>query len=143
MNKQMSDSIDHTKDGTCSQCGKCCSAILLLSDKEIQKIKNFLKKNPEVKLVNRNNILETEFKDVCPFKTDDNKCGIYEVRPEICRRFICSQYKDPKAPALNHRDKKVINMITTFMPNVTCPNAPDLNDLNEFYKEQKKRVYGK
>ena len=45
MNKQMADSIDHTKDGECSGCGQCCSAILCVSDAEVAKIKKYLKLN--------------------------------------------------------------------------------------------------
>ena len=41
MNKQMADSVDHTKDGNCSGCGQCCSCLLILSEGEIAKIKNY------------------------------------------------------------------------------------------------------
>ena len=34
-------------------------------------------------------------------------------------------------------------MITTFMGEKTCPNAPDLVGLNKFYESKKKEVYGK
>ena len=79
---------------------------------------------------------------ICPFLSEEKKCQIYEVRPEICRRFICSKYQNVDNQPLNHRNKKIINMITTFNQTGTCPNAPNLKELNKFYEEKKKEVYG-
>ena len=140
MNSQMANKVDHTIDGKCSGCGACCSAILCVSDAEVKK---YLGQHPEVKMINRNTALDKDFKDICPFLNKENKCQIYEVRPEICSRFICSAFKDTSIPPLNHRNKKIINMITTFMGEKTCPNAPDLVGLNKFYESKKKEVYGK
>lgn len=94
-------------------------------------------------MINRNTALDKDFKDICPFLNEENKCQIYEVRPEICSRFICSAFKDTSIPPLNHRNKRIINMITTFMGEKACPNAPDLVGLNKFYESKKKEVYGK
>ena len=58
--------INNTINGRCSSCGNCCSNILLLTDKEISKIKKYIKEN-NIKPVNRNSILNNEYKDVCPF----------------------------------------------------------------------------
>lgn len=143
MNSQMANKVDHTIDGKCSGCGACCSAILCVSDAEVKKIKKYLGQHPEVKMINRNTALDKDFKDICPFLNKENKCQIYEVRPEICSRFICSAFKDTSIPSLNHRNKRIINMITTFMGEKTCPNAPDLVGLNKFYESKKKEVYGK
>ena len=30
MNSQMANKVDHTIDGKCSGCGRCCSAVLWL-----------------------------------------------------------------------------------------------------------------
>ena len=143
MNSQMANKVDHTIDGKCSGCGACCSAILCVSDAEVKKIKKYLGQHPEVKMINRNTALDKDFKDICPFFNEVFKCQIYEVRPEICSRFICSAFKDTSIPPLNHRNKRIINMITTFMGEKTCPNAPDLVGLNKFYESKKKEVYGK
>ena len=134
MNSQMANKVDHTIDGKCSGCGACCSAILCVSDAEVKKIKKYLGQHPEVKMINRNTALDKDFKDICPFLNKENKCQIYEVRPEICSRFICSAFKDTSIPPLNHRNKRIINMITTFMGEKICPNAPDLVGLNKFYE---------
>ena len=36
---------DFTKDGKCSSCGQCCSNLLPLSNNEIRKIKEYIKKH--------------------------------------------------------------------------------------------------
>lgn len=143
MNNQMSKSVDHTVDGKCSGCGQCCSALLILSQAEINRIHSYLKQHPEVELHNRNSVLETQFKDICPFLTDEKRCGIYEVRPEICQGFICSNYGKLDATKFSHVNKKIVNMITTFMPKSPCSNAPDLGELNDFYAKKKREAYGR
>lgn len=142
MNNQMANKVDHTVDGKCSGCGACCSAILCVSDAEVKKIKKYLGQHPEVKMNSHNTALDKDFKDICPFLNEEKRCQIYSVRPEICSRFICSAFKDTSIPPLNHRNKKIINMITTFMGKNSCPNAPDLKELNKFYEDKKKEVYG-
>lgn len=139
MNKQMADSIDHTKDGACSRCGACCSCLLILSEGEKARIKKYLKEHPEVKMNDRNSALQTKFVDVCPFLNEENKCEIYPVRPSICSRFTCAHFKDPNYKPLDHSYKKIINMVETFM-NKPCINAPDINELNEMYQEKKREA---
>ena len=131
---------DYTINGECSHCGRCCQNTLPLSDKEIARIKNYIGKN-KITPINRNNIIEAKYTDICPFLGTDNKCMIYEVRPEICRWFLCADYKNNTKP-LNHRNKRIVNMLTTFSPGAYCPNAPDLNILNKKYFEKKRTVYG-
>ena len=142
MNSQMANKVDHTIDGKCSGCGACCSAVLCVSDAEVSKIRGYLGEHPEVKMIDRNNALQKDFIDICPFLSEEKKCQIYEVRPEICRRFICSKYQNVDNQPLNHRNKKIINMITTFNQTGKCPNAPNIKELNKFYEEKKKEVYG-
>lgn len=139
MNKQMADSVDHTKDGACSQCGQCCSCLLILSEGEIAKIKKYLKEHPEVKMKDRNSALQNKFVDVCPFLNEENECEIYSVRPQICSRFICSRFKDPDYKPLDHSYKKIVNMVETFM-NKECSNAPDIKELNKMYQEKKREA---
>lgn len=143
----MASSTDYTVevDGkrVCSGCGRCCSAILCVSKAELLRIHRYLRKHPEVKLINRNDVVNKEFKDVCPFLTEENKCGIYDYRPEICRHFVCSNYLSQGAPPMDHRGKTVVNMITEFMPDSPCPSAPDLTEINQFYEQKKRMVYGK
>lgn len=148
MNKQLASPENRCvkkEDGSfeCSTCGRCCSAILCVSKTELKKIKKYLREHPEVKLTNRNNVVATEFKDVCPFLNGENRCGIYAVRPEICRHFLCANYQDPSVAPMNHRDKTIVNMITEFMPDSPCPSTPNLTEINRFYEARKKLAYGK
>ena len=78
---------DYTCNGKCSSCGQCCGDILHLSHREIKRIKEYVKKNK----------IEATPKSIfyidntCPFRDNENKkCKIYEVRPDICREFICN-----------------------------------------------------
>ena len=52
----MEQLTDYTINGECSGCGKCCTNILPLSQKEIQKIKSYIGQY-KVTPVNRNNVL--------------------------------------------------------------------------------------
>lgn len=85
-----------TCNGICTGCGECCSNLLPMTDREKKIIENYIKKNkikPNTMVVAP---IKTPVLDMtCPFldnrKTCD-KCTIYEVRPKVCRDFIC----DPK-----------------------------------------------
>ena len=131
---------DFTVDGKCSGCGRCCQAILTISEKEIQKIKSYIGQK-KIKPINRHNIGSTEFVDVCPFLNEENRCNIYPVRPEVCKRFLCSQYRSVDAPYFNHMDKHIVNLYDVFLPDVKYP-ASETNVLKENFKyeERKKQL---
>jgi Fe-S-cluster containining protein len=79
---------DFTKDGKCSSCGQCCSNLLPLSDKEIKVIKQYIKKH-NIKEQRHNVMVGVDM--TCPFRDEANrKCLIYEIRPQICREFMCN-----------------------------------------------------
>lgn len=79
---------DYTCNGKCSNCGQCCGDILHLSHKEIKRIKEYVKKN---KIEATPKIVFASIDNTCPFRDNKNKkCKIYEVRPDICRSFICN-----------------------------------------------------
>lgn len=117
----------------CDQCGRCCANILLLSDYEIQTIKNYLKKHPMISVYNRNTILMKEDVNICPFlqeyNTGDKYCVIYPVRPSICRSYNC---KEEYSKVMNYKGVKAINMLFTFggddQFSVKSPNLDDLNN---------------
>ena len=87
--------FDLTCNGKCTGCGGCCSNILPMTEDEIRTIRNY---------INRYNIKEQKrllptvnpnLDMTCPFLDNSKKCDkcmIYEVRPRVCRDFIC----DPK-----------------------------------------------
>lgn len=130
--------MNNTINGNCSGCGKCCTNILAVSEKEIQVIKAYIKKH-NIKPINYCNVLSNEYINICPFLNSENKCNIYEVRPEICKRFLCSEYKT-NAKNFNHLDKIIINMLKTFDKNAYQPNVPDIQELNKMYQEEKKKI---
>lgn len=92
-----------TDNGKCTQCGNCCSRMLPMTDKEIAVIRRYIKKH-NIKEFKHGIPLTNPVLDMtCPFlRTDRNteKCAIYEVRPAICRCFLCSE---PNG-ALKHKE---------------------------------------
>ena len=84
---------NHTDNGKCTGCGACCSSLLPVSEKELHKIKKYIKKH---KILPQKHIDEW----VCPFldiSKAKNKCLIYEVRPRICKAFKCDMKMPKKA----------------------------------------------
>lgn len=122
------------KDIDCVNCGKCCANILMLSDTEIIKIKNYIEEN-NISIINRNSVLLKEDINICPFLRNDHNsthCAIYEVRPSICRSFSCN----PKYNIdMNYDGVKAINMLLTFGgDNQFTINPPDLTFINNRIK---------
>jgi Fe-S-cluster containining protein len=84
---------DLTINGKCSRCGHCCGAILPVTQQEVERIKKYIAKN-NIKLVPTLRIFATRTQDLtCPFY-EQNKCLVYEVRPKICKEFICNKTPD-------------------------------------------------
>ena len=108
MFEEFSDgTYDLSDNGKCTGCGQCCSNILPMTEKEILTIHKYIK---EHKIKEQKRILplaEPTIDMTCPFLDDSKsceKCTIYEVRPRICRDFIC----DPKQrPAMNDLEYKL------------------------------------
>ena len=109
---------DLTKDGACSRCGECCGDFLPLSAVEIDRIRTYIRKHNIREQVN--NVIDTPINFKCPFR-DDSKhvCTIYEIRPEICRCFMCNYEKDKidTSKKLFHQKNQTISMRGTFFGN--------------------------
>ena len=95
---------DFTKKGECAGCGGCCSNILPMTKEEVITIKRYIKKHniKEQKHVQAPLAVQT-LDMTCPFldlSKEYKKCTIYEVRPAVCRYFICSNPYE----ALNHEE---------------------------------------
>lgn len=91
--QSMEDGIyNFTKDGKCSECGQCCSALLPLSQQELRTIKKYVKKHG-LKPHNHDVLSTAQLDLTCPFLNNNKgkRCDIYEVRPKICRVFVCNQ----------------------------------------------------
>ena len=76
----------------CLECANCCKTTSpSFTDKDIQRISNFLKIKPS-NLVDKYLVLDEEndyvLKSVpCVFLNDNNECSIYKVRPKACRNY--------------------------------------------------------
>lgn len=110
---------DYTVDGKCSNCGACCSNLLPISETDIKRIKAYVKKH-KIK-EQRHNVLGTKTFDMtCPFRDEGKKkCLIYEVRPAICREFLCNHTIDDirKSKIDFHEKYKLVFMRTLFFGN--------------------------
>lgn len=76
-----------TKNGKCSKCGNCCSALLPLKSSEIAALRRLIKKRGIKPHEQPKVVVAVDL--TCPFLTDDNLCSIYDERPFICRIFKC------------------------------------------------------
>lgn len=89
--------FDKTDNGTCTQCGACCSNILPMTDEEIKRIRKYIERYRIKEQKHATNVMKNPTLDLtCPFLNDDKqeeKCMIYEVRPRVCREFICCPSK--------------------------------------------------
>lgn len=94
----MEDNIyNFTKDGKCSGCGNCCSNFLPMSQKEVDVIRRYIKKHGVKECKHLLPLATPVFDMTCPFRDNDNNiCTIYEVRPKICKQFICDSEKRSK-----------------------------------------------
>lgn len=124
MLKEFSDgTYDFTDNGKCIQCGSCCSNILVMTNKEIETIRRYIKKHhiKEHHIKEHKHILslaEPTIDMTCPFLDDSKsceKCTIYEVRPRICRDFICCPSKRPPMNDLEYKLKcRVVDVRSEF-----------------------------
>ena len=108
---------DFTKNGRCSNCGQCCSNLLPLSEREISTIKSYVKKHG-IKEQRHNFAAGTDM--TCPFRNETKKqCLIYDVRPQICRSFVCNHSLEDieKNKLYFHNVNKVVLMRNEFFGN--------------------------
>lgn len=76
-----------TKDGKCTKCGNCCTALLPMTKDELKTIKRYVKRK-HIQIVKHTG----GFDLTCPFRNDElGICTVYEVRPQICRDFQCDK----------------------------------------------------
>jgi Fe-S-cluster containining protein len=109
---------DFTVNGECSKCGECCGDFLPLTEKEIAQIKKYIKKH-DIKEYKNFPLVAVNYLDMsCPFR-DNSKgiCTIYEIRPSICRAFMCNYSKKEFAkqnPNLFKEERIGVFMRKTF-----------------------------
>ena len=96
LNREVGEITDFSKDGKCSNCGGCCNDILPLTNADINRIRNYVKKNNIQPCNHFPNVMTSIVVDVvCPFRNDSKKvCTIYPVRPTVCKGFSCYESKE-------------------------------------------------
>ena len=107
---------DYTIDGHCSRCGSCCSDYLPLSQREIERIKAYMKKHSLREHV-ATVMAGPQLDMTCPFRDNvKHRCDIYEVRPDICRCFQCNQPVEliNKNKEWYHQRNRVVSMRGEF-----------------------------
>ena len=90
----MMEVTDFTKNGKCSGCGACCSTYLPITQKELKVLKAWVKKNryKPSNIYAPTNMRGHTLDLTCPFlNKDTGKCDVYDIRPAICREFICNK----------------------------------------------------
>lgn len=106
-----------TENGKCTGCGNCCSNILPMTDKEIEVIQRYIKKN-HIKECKHTIPLANPFLDMTfPFLNTDKKtkkCTIYSVRPNICRKFSCDPEQRPELDIEYAVRARVVNVREAF-----------------------------
>jgi len=89
---------DFTKENNCSNCGNCCTNALPMSNKEVDRIKKYIKSNKITEQKHLSPLAKAPIDWTCPFRDDKNNiCTIYEVRPKVCRLFICNDSEKAKS----------------------------------------------
>lgn len=99
---------DFTVDGACAKCGACCSTFLPLTAKEIKRLRSWVKKHS----YKPTSVLDA-LDITCPFLDKDTaRCACYEIRPEVCRVFLCKTMHEGVRPQLSRPQKRyeVVNL---------------------------------
>ena len=104
--------------GDCTGCGKCCMESVGINLIEFINIYSYLLDKDELRKTSLSKIIDYYFleftkKSACPFKDENNRCLIYEVRPLNCRiygHWIKSDY-NLNLNNINKRNKDYANLI--------------------------------
>lgn len=110
--------LDFTCNGRCSNCGNCCVPYLPITKQEYKTIKRYIKKHniKEIRPIREGNDVYIS----CPFRDYKNKrCTIYPVRPEVCRKFLCS-----KSESEINANKKYYDLRADINGNPSNPFTP-------------------
>jgi hypothetical protein len=119
MNDMNNGTYDLTDNGKCTECGACCSNLLVMTDEEIATIRRYIKKHHIKECKHGVSIpLAQPIVDMCcPFLDDskpNHKCTVYPVRGYICSSFICCPSKRPPLDMKWGLKARPINVRHTF-----------------------------
>lgn len=120
---KLNNIYDNLPKGECTGCGNCCMESVGINLIEFLNIYNHLQDKDELRKKSLDRIIDYYFmefmeKKSCPFKDENNRCEIYEVRPLNCRLF-------------GHWKKEDYNK-----------NLNDITEKNRQYKNIMKGKYG-
>jgi hypothetical protein len=88
--KKISNQIEDNIIG-CQQCGYCCERIWLAIGREVtDDIKRWIEMH-DIKLLYKSGTILAEIENRCKHLTKDNKCSIYNDRPNVCRSYLCKK----------------------------------------------------
>ena len=82
--------VNMTCNGKCSNCGGCCNPWNPITQEEANKIRRYIKKHKIKYIPMEPDEHHNIWFDCCFHDRKNKKCLIYPVRPEVCRKFICS-----------------------------------------------------
>ncbi|WP_434798066.1 YkgJ family cysteine cluster protein [Terrisporobacter vanillatitrophus] len=121
--EKLNNIYDTLPKGECTGCGNCCMESVGINLIEFLNIFNYLQDKDELRKKSLDRIMDYYFmefmeKKSCPFKDENNRCEIYEVRPLNCRLF-------------GHWKKEDYNK-----------NLKDITEKNKQYKSIMKGKYG-
>lgn len=121
--EKLNNIYDTLPKGECTGCGNCCMESVGINLIEFLNIFNYLQDKDELRKKSIDRIMDYYFmefmeKKSCPFKDENNRCEIYEVRPLNCRLF-------------GHWKKEDYNK-----------NLKDITEKNKQYKSIMKGKYG-
>lgn len=90
--EKLNNMYDTLPKGECTGCGNCCMESVGINLIEFLNIFNYLQDKDELRKKSLDRIIDYYFmefmeKKSCPFKDENNRCEIYEVRPLNCRLF--------------------------------------------------------
>lgn len=139
MDSQIVKVTDFTCNGKCSGCGACCTDMLPLTKKEIDNIRRFIKDN-NIQRQYHAPVCSRTVDLTCPFRdNENNKCVIYDVRPSICRTFICNKSRED---ILKNREYHANRCKTYSMQYEFFNDSSSINYMEEVRKELAKMVGG-
>lgn len=81
---------DLTNNGICTTCGQCCASLLPLTKDEITRLKDLAGTKTPHDIPVQADAATIDL--TCPFLNSgktENRCGIYNDRPTVCRNFTC------------------------------------------------------
>ena len=90
--EKLNDIYSTLPKGDCAGCGNCCMESVGINLIEFLNIYRYLAEKQELRECSIERIVDYYFmelmkKNSCPFRDENNRCLIYEVRPLNCRLF--------------------------------------------------------